>query len=62
MEIKRLHVSAAHRGHGHGYALPAARETTVVSAGADRAVPETGVDNHDAPALFHHAGFGPVAS
>ena len=60
IEIKRIYVVPASRGHGTGRALLAWLEQHAVQAGAQRAILETGVRNTAALSLFISAGYQPV--
>ena len=60
VEIKRLYLTPASRGHGTGRALLAWLEHHAVAAGARRAILETGVRNTAALGLFTSAGYQPV--
>lgn len=60
VEIKRIYVVPASRGHGTGRALLTWLEQHAVRAGAQRAILETGVRNTAALNLFTSAGYQPV--
>jgi GNAT superfamily N-acetyltransferase len=61
VEIKRMYLTPASRGHGTGRALLSWLEEHSVGAGAQRAILETGVRNTAALALFTSAGYRPIA-
>jgi GNAT superfamily N-acetyltransferase len=60
VEIKRMYLTPATRGHGTGRALLTWLEHHAMKAGAHRAVLETGVRNIAALGLFTSAGYRPV--
>ena len=60
IEIKRIYLVSASRGHGTGRALLTWLEKHAVQAGAQRAILETGVRNTAALSLFTSAGYQPV--
>jgi GNAT superfamily N-acetyltransferase len=60
VEIKRVYIVPASRGHGTGRALLAWLERHAVAAGAQQAILETGVRNTAALGLFTSAGYRPV--
>lgn len=62
VEIKRIYVVPAARGHGTGRALLAWLEHRAVQAGAQRAILETGVRNTAALRLFTSVSYQPVDS
>ena len=62
VEIKKVYVTPAVRGHGAGRALLAWLERDAVAAGARRAILETGVRNTAALRLFTIAGYQPADS
>jgi GNAT superfamily N-acetyltransferase len=57
VEIKRIYVVPASRGHGSGHALLAWLEHHAIQAGAQRAILETGIRNTAALSLFTSAGY-----
>jgi GNAT superfamily N-acetyltransferase len=60
VEIKRIYVIPASRGHGTGRALLAWLEHHAAQVGAQRAILETGVRNTAALSLFTSTGYQPV--
>ncbi len=60
VEIKRIYAVPASRGQGIGHALLSWLEHHAVTAGAQRAILETGVRNTAAISLFTSAGYRPV--
>jgi GNAT superfamily N-acetyltransferase len=60
VEIKRMYLTPASRGHGTGRVLLSWLEHHAVRAGAQRAILETGVRNTAALGLFSSAGYRPV--
>jgi GNAT superfamily N-acetyltransferase len=60
VEIKRIYVGSASRGHGTGRALLTWLEQHAARAGARRAILETGVRNTAALSLFTSAGYQPM--
>ena len=60
VEIKRMYLTPAARGHGAGHDLLSWLEHHAVRAGALRAILETGVRNTAALGLFTSAGYRPV--
>lgn len=60
VEVKKVYVTPAARGHGLGRALLAWLERHAVAAGAERVLLETGVRNTAALRLFAAAGYEPV--
>jgi GNAT superfamily N-acetyltransferase len=60
VEIKRVYLTPATRGHGTGRALLSWLEHHAARAGAHRAILETGVRNTAALGLFTSAGYRPV--
>jgi GNAT superfamily N-acetyltransferase len=60
VEIKRIYIVPASRGHGAGRALLSWLEHHAVAAGAQRAILETGVRNTAAISLFTNVGYRPV--
>ena len=60
VEIKRMYLTPASRGHGAGCALLTWLEHHAARAGARRAILETGVRNTAALGLFTSAGYRPV--
>lgn len=57
VEIKRLWVRPAHRGHGHSKVMMGAAEAIARRAGATRIVLETGTGQPEAMALYERLGF-----
>ena len=57
VEVKRLYVRPAHRGHGHSRVIMGAIERAAVGAGAVRIVLETGVEQPEALALYERIGY-----
>lgn len=57
VEVKRLYVRPAHRGHGHSRVIMGAIERAAVRAGAVRIVLETGVEQPEALALYERIGY-----
>ena len=62
VELKRLYVVPASRGHGHARTVLAQLEQTAAAAGAGRIVLETGAPQHDAVALYRSSGYEPIAA
>lgn len=62
VEIKRVYVVPAGRGHGAGKALLSWLERRAVADGARRVILETGVRNTVALRLFTAAGYEPIDS
>lgn len=62
VEIKKVYIIPAARGHGAGRALLSWLERHAIAAGAGRAILETGVRNTAALHLFTAAGYEPAAS
>jgi GNAT superfamily N-acetyltransferase len=60
IELKRLYIVPAARGHGIGRSLLCWLEQHAISAGAQRVILETGVRNIAAIALLTSAGYRPV--
>jgi GNAT superfamily N-acetyltransferase len=60
VEIKRVYIVPASRGHGTGRALLTWLERHAIAAGAQQAILETGVRNTAALGLFTSAGYRPV--
>jgi GNAT superfamily N-acetyltransferase len=60
VELKRLYIVPASRGHGTGRTLLSWLEQHAIAAGAQRAILETGIRNTAAIALFTGAGYRPV--
>lgn len=59
-EIKRMYVSATHRGRGYARAVLAEMERTAAAAGRRRAVLETGTLQPEAIALYLSEGYAPM--
>ncbi len=59
-EIKRMYVSAAHRGRGYARAVLAEIERTALTAGRRRMILETGTKQPEAIGLYLATGYGPV--
>jgi len=57
VEVKRLYVQPAHRGHGHSRVIMGALERAAARAGAVRIVLETGVEQPEALALYEAIGY-----
>lgn len=62
VEVKRLWVRPAHRGHGHSKVLMGAVEAIARRAGATRIVLETGTEQPEAMALYERLGYGAIPS
>jgi GNAT superfamily N-acetyltransferase len=60
VELKRLYIAPASRGHGAGRALLSWLEQHAIAAGAQRAILETGVRNTVAIEVFTGAGYRPT--
>lgn len=60
VEVKKVYVTPAVRGHGFGRVLLAWLERHAVATGAGRVLLETGVRNTAALRLFAAAGYEPV--
>jgi GNAT superfamily N-acetyltransferase len=60
VEVKRMYVVPAARGHGHARAMLAHLERTALLAGADAVVLETGTAQPEAIALYTTSGYQPV--
>ncbi len=59
-EIKRMYVSAAHRGRGHARAVLAELQRSAAGAGRRRLILETGTLQPEAVALYVSEGYEPV--
>ncbi|WP_141279752.1 GNAT family N-acetyltransferase [Pseudonocardia hydrocarbonoxydans] len=59
-EIKRMFVTAAHRGRGYARAVLAELERTAAAAGRARVVLETGTLQPEAIALYTSEGYAPM--
>jgi GNAT superfamily N-acetyltransferase len=59
-EVKRMYVTAAHRGRGHARAVLAELERTAAAAGLARIVLETGTRQPEAIALYASSGYEPM--
>jgi GNAT superfamily N-acetyltransferase len=59
-EIKRMYVSAPHRGRGFARAVLAELERTAATAGRRRAILETGTRQPEAIALYAREGYAPI--
>lgn len=59
-EIKRMFVTAAHRGRGYARAVLAELERTAAAAGRARLVLETGTRQPEAIALYTSGGYAPM--
>lgn len=57
VEVKRLYVKPAHRGHGHSRVIMGALERAAVRAGATRIVLETGNEQPEALRLYERIGY-----
>ena len=62
VELKRLYVVPASRGHGHARTVLAQLEQTAAAAGAGRMVLETGAAQPEAVALYLSSGYAPIAA
>ena len=60
VEIKRMFVRPLARGRGLGRRLLAALEDEAALLGARRVVLETGVEQHEAIALYERGGYRPI--
>ncbi|WP_084104594.1 GNAT family N-acetyltransferase [Demequina sp. NBRC 110056] len=61
VEIKRLWVEPAHRGHGHARVMLGTAEQAARRAGATRLILETGTGQPEAMALYESSGWLPLA-
>lgn len=59
-ELKRMYVSAAHRGRGYARLVLAELERTAAAAGRVRTVLETGTKQPEALALYASEGYEPM--
>jgi GNAT superfamily N-acetyltransferase len=59
-ELKRMYVSAEHRGRGYARAVLAELERTAAAAGRVRTVLETGTKQPEALALYASEGYEPM--
>ncbi|MBW0117253.1 GNAT family N-acetyltransferase [Pseudonocardia abyssalis] len=59
-ELKRMYVSAEHRGRGYARAVLAELERTAAAAGRVRTVLETGTKQPEALALYAREGYEPM--
>jgi GNAT superfamily N-acetyltransferase len=59
-EVKRMYVTAAHRGRGYARAVLAELERTAAAAGLARIVLETGTRQPEAIALYASSGYTPT--
>ena len=57
VEVKRLYVRPAHRGHGHSRVIMGALEHAAARAGAVRIVLETGNEQPEALVLYDRIGY-----
>jgi GNAT superfamily N-acetyltransferase len=57
VEVKRLYVRPAHRGHGHSRVIMGVLEQAALRAGAVRIVLETGVEQPEALVLYERIGY-----
>ncbi|SEJ61629.1 GNAT family N-acetyltransferase [Demequina mangrovi] len=62
LELKRLWVRPAHRGHGHSKVMMGAAEAIARKAGATRIVLETGTEQPEALALYDRLGYARIES
>lgn len=60
LELKRLWVRPAHRGHGHSKVMMGAAESIARRAGATRIVLETGTEQPEALALYDRLGYSRI--
>ncbi|WP_062389558.1 GNAT family N-acetyltransferase [Demequina iriomotensis] len=60
IEIKRLWVRPAHRGHGHSKVMMGAAEAIARKAGATRIVLETGTEQPEALGLYDRLGYSRI--
>ncbi|GAA3225433.1 GNAT family N-acetyltransferase [Pseudonocardia petroleophila] len=61
-ELKRMYVSAAHRGRGYARLVLAELERTAAAAGRVRTVLETGTKQPEALALYASEGYEPMST
>ncbi len=61
LELKRLWVRPAHRGHGHSKVMMGAAEAIARRAGAASIVLETGTEQPEAIALYERLGYRRIA-
>ncbi|WP_062304231.1 GNAT family N-acetyltransferase [Demequina subtropica] len=61
IEVKRLWVRPAHRGHGHSKVMMGAAESIARKAGATRIVLETGTEQPEALGLYDRLGYERIA-
>lgn len=59
-EIKRMYVSAEHRGRGHARAVLAELERSAAAAGRRRLILETGTRQPEAIALYVSEDYAPI--
>ncbi|MDN5931515.1 MAG: GNAT family N-acetyltransferase [Pseudonocardia sp.] len=59
-ELKRMFVTAAHRGRGYARAVLAELERTAAAAGRLRLILETGTLQPEAMALYTSEGYAPI--
>jgi GNAT superfamily N-acetyltransferase len=62
VEVKRMFVVPAHRGHGYARAVLAELERSAAAAGRCRVVLETGTRQPEAIALYRSCGYTPMAA
>lgn len=62
LELKRLWVREAHRGHGHAKVMMGAAEGIARRAGATRLVLETGTEQPEALGLYDRLGYHRIAN
>ncbi|WP_297083509.1 GNAT family N-acetyltransferase [uncultured Demequina sp.] len=60
VEVKRVWVDPAHRGHGHARVMMGVVQTAAARAGATRLILETGTGQPEAMALYEALGWTPM--